>query len=106
MRGLQGGAFKVDAPKFEAMASASLQLGRVYMQLSQQAPPAPAAAAATAATASATVSLRDLAAARMHLRGVLKQCEPVFAGAPLYVELQDMLGQVERMEAAARASVA
>ena len=123
MRGLTTTSFKSDEPKFEAMARASLDLCRTHVDLFK------AAAAAAAATAVAADSLadgekasvaaapakpaasgvRDLAAARMHLRGILKQCEASFSGHALFAEMKTLLDEVVCMEdeavAAAKAAL-
>lgn len=87
----------------------------------QQAPsppaPAPSAAAATAAAAAAAAasstplpaqpgSIRELAAARMHLRGVLKQCEPAFGEHPKWRALSDVCAEVTALEGAAKSAAA
>jgi hypothetical protein len=86
VRALQSSPCKSDVEAFVAMADASAQLCRAYL----------ASAAAGAGGA------RDLAAGRMHLRGLLKQCEDAFEGRPEYKQLQELLEQVVAAEDAAR----
>ncbi|GBF87798.1 hypothetical protein Rsub_00509 [Raphidocelis subcapitata] len=83
VRALQGSSFARDRPAFEAMAGASLRLADAYARLG-----AP----------------RELAAARMHLRGVLRQSEAEFGGAELHAQLAAKLAEVEAAEAAAKAA--
>ena len=78
---------------------ASLDLCRTYAAMSKR-------AAAAEDPAAPTGSARDLAAARMHLRGVIKQCEPCFAGHRLLCEMQALLEEVVCMEEAVSASCA
>jgi hypothetical protein len=94
VRGLAGTAFRSDAARFEEMAGASLALCRAYLAVSQS-------AAAVGRTGPAVT--RELAAARMHLRGVLKQCEASFSEAPAYLEMQELLQQVLDLEEQASA---
>ena len=106
VRGLTTTSFKSDEPKFEAMALASLDLCRTYVALYRQAsgPDSPAAAAAVS-----TGGARDLAAARMHLRGVIKQCETSFSGHKLLQDMKALLEEIVGMEEAllaARANAA
>lgn len=90
VRALQSSPYKSDAEAFVAMADASAQLCRAYL----------ASAAAGAGGA------RDLAAGRMHLRGLLKQCEDAFKGQSEYKQLQELLEQVVAAEDAARQATA
>ena len=107
VRGLTTTSFKSDEPKFEAMALASLDLCRTYVALYRQASgsESPAAAPAVGSTGGA----RDLAAARMHLRGVIKQCETSFGGHRLLRDMKALLEEIVCMEEAylaARANTA
>jgi hypothetical protein len=70
------------------MADASTQLCRAYL--------------ATAAAGQGGV--RELAAGRMHLRGLLKQCEGSFEESEQYKQLQELLLQVVEAEDAAVAA--
>ena len=125
MRGLTTTSFKSDEPKFEAMARASLDLCRTHVDLFKAAAAAAAAVAATDSLADgakpsdesaaaapakpAASGVRDLAAARMHLRGILKQCEASFSGHALFAEMKTLLDEVVCMEdeavAAAKAAL-
>ncbi len=104
VRGLTTTSFKSDETRFRSMALASLHLCRAHVDIfrsslsadsaeQQQAPPR------------ASSSLRDLAAARMHLRGVLKQCEDNFASHALFLEMQALLGEVVALEQQQQAAV-
>lgn len=46
---------------------------------------------------------RDLAAAKLHLRGILKQCEPRFGESALYDEMKVLLEDVEALLAVSKA---
>ena len=105
-------AFKSDETQFESMARASLHLCSTYVALYEAgtALPAESSTAADGGAAGAPAAgsrprvvggVRDLAAARMHLRGVLKQCEARFAEHQLYKDMQGLLDKVVELEAAA-----
>eukprot|EP00878_Enallax_costatus_P015631 GHUV01016375.1.p1 GENE.GHUV01016375.1~~GHUV01016375.1.p1 ORF type:complete len:216 (+),score=96.67 GHUV01016375.1:87-650(+) len=87
-RALQSTAFKSDPELFATMAKASINLCRAYM----------------ASADAGQGGLRDLSSARMHLRGVLKQCEDSFEGSEQYKEMQALLQEVSEAEAAALAA--
>ena len=97
------------------MSRASLDLCRTYLELSAakvaaaatQGANVPAGGAAGGSVTAVSAS-RDLAAARMHLRGVLKQCEGSFSSHEMFAEMQGLLDEVTRREeqAAAAAKVA
>lgn len=82
VRALQSTAFKSDPEKFAAMAAASLQLCSSYAGSGSGGPR----------------SARDLAAARMHLRGILKQCQDNFEEEKLYKDMAVMLERVSQLE--------
>ena len=88
VRALQSSPYKSDPEAFAAMADASAQLCRAYL--------------ATAAAGQGGV--RELAAGRMHLRGLLKQCEAAFEDREEYWQLQALLQQVVAAEDAAVAA--
>uniref|UniRef100_A0A7S3QZ63 TPR-like protein n=1 Tax=Dunaliella tertiolecta TaxID=3047 RepID=A0A7S3QZ63_DUNTE len=70
-------------------------------------PCAAAAAAAAAATTPLVVqpgSIRELAAARMHLRGLLKQCEPVFGEHAKWQALSNACAEISAAEVDAKSS--
>ncbi len=89
-RGLQGTAFKTDPAKFKELASASLALSNAYMALYR----------------SGTGSVRDLAAARMHLTGLLGQARDRYEETDEYGELRRLQQQVSEVEQEARAAAA
>eukprot|EP00887_Chlorella_sp_A99_P004614 scaffold4.g4614.t1 len=93
VRALSGAGWQRDAAAFEEYASALLQLCRAYLK---------AAAAAGAAGGGG----RDLSAARMHLRGLLKQAAERYEGQPLYARLQEQLEEVEAAQAEAEGRAA
>eukprot|EP00798_Chlamydomonas_sp_ICE-L_P011734 gene11734-34462_t len=76
------------------MAKASLVLCRAYVNSLK-------AQAATASEGAPKI-LRDLSAARMHLRGVLKQCETAFGETELHASMASLLVEVEAEEKAAK----
>lgn len=88
VRALQSSPYKSDADAFAAMADASAQLCRAYL----------------VSAAAGTGGVRELAAGRMHLRGLLKQCEAVFEERHEYKQLQELLQQVVEAEDAAVAA--
>jgi hypothetical protein len=90
VRALQGAPFAKERPAFEAMAEASLGMAGAYLRLA----------------ASGQGGARDLAAARMHLRGVIRQAEGAFGEAELFGQLRARLAEVEAAEAAAKAAAA
>ena len=127
VRALSGSAaFKSDEPRFVEVADASLALAQTYLDLHHSSRPIPSAAlqpsidgtsssgtpssagaAASASPAAAGVaqtagqqlsSTRELAAARMHLRGLLKQCEPVFGEHVKWQALSDACAQISAAE--------
>ena len=108
-RGLAGdGAFRTDPSAFAALAEASARYGmscaRAYRDARQGveegegrkettlALPPPLAAAA-----------RDLAACRMHLRSVMKQCEERFEAEKGYKDMAAALDEVVALEEDAKA---
>lgn len=133
MRALSGSAaFKSDEARFIEVADASLALAGAYMQLyrgsspptstagqsngnaestsaaSSQLGPGESAASPTA-TGRRTIqqsSVRELAAARMHLRGLLKQCEPAFGEHAKWTALSDACAEISNAEAEAKALIA
>ncbi|GAX73776.1 hypothetical protein CEUSTIGMA_g1227.t1 [Chlamydomonas eustigma] len=111
VRGLTSTTFKSDEPRFCAIAAASLQLCRAYVDLSKRASAAPMISDLTAVDMSGngssklplkategTGGVRDLAAARMHLRGILKQCEASFEDHPQFKEMKHLLDEIVEME--------
>lgn len=70
------------------MADASAQLCKAYL----------------ASAAADQGGVRELAAGRMHLKGLLKQCEVVFEEAEQFKQLQELLQEVVQAEDAAVAS--
>lgn len=102
VRGLTTTSFKSDGPTFEAMALASLDLCRTYMAMSTRF--LAEGSAATVSLSNNSAAARDLAAARMHLRGVIKQCEPSFAEHAMLIEMKDLLDNVACMEERVTAS--
>lgn len=70
------------------MAEASSQLCRAYL----------------ASAAAGQGGTRELAAARMHLKGLVKQCEVAFEERPEYQQLQGLLAEVTAAEDAAVAA--
>lgn len=70
------------------MAAASLNLCRAYMAIA----------------AAGQGGLRDFSAARLHLRGMLKQCEESFAETEHYQRMQSLLQDVVAAEDAALAA--
>jgi hypothetical protein len=89
VRALQGGQYARERPAFEAMAEASLHMADAYLKLA----------------ASGQGGPRDLAAARMHLRGVVRQAEAEFGGEELFGQLRAKLEEVEAQEAVFKAAV-
>lgn len=85
VRGLQGGQWMSDEPSFTAFASASLDLSRCCVVLAE----GPGGRKG------------ELAAARMHLRSVLKQSEDKYGETEAYLEMTKMLNQVQELEEAA-----
>lgn len=100
VRGLTGTGYKSDEAKFIEMADASAALARAYIQLSTR------SAGDGKGAASSAVAVRELAAARMHLRGVLKQCENSFGEHAAWRQLDSLLAEVTALEAANRNSAA
>ncbi|WIA10643.1 hypothetical protein OEZ85_010823 [Tetradesmus obliquus] len=88
VRALQSSPYKSDPDAFAAMAAATDHLCRAYL--------------ATAAAGQG--GLRELSAARMQLRGLLKQCEDAFGEQQQYLQLQGLLGDVMAAEDAALAA--
>jgi hypothetical protein len=62
------------------------------------------ASASSATPAFTPAAARELAAARMHLRGVIKQCESAFEEHELYKQLQALLDEVAALESAAQSA--
>ena len=114
MRCLTGTAFKSDATKFQDMASASLALCRAYVALYRSTTSVGVctttcgstgtAALLQGSSAATTSGTRELAAARMHLRGVIKQCEGCFEGHVLLEEMGMLLAEVVALEEQSRAA--
>jgi hypothetical protein len=91
VRALQGTPYRSDGDAFVEMADASLRLGRAYLASSAAA----AAAAETVAAGPAGGSgSRELAAARLHLRGVIVACEERFCDTAAHAELRALLSEV------------
>jgi hypothetical protein len=110
-RGLAGdGAFRSDASAFSALAEASarycLSCARAYRDALMAAAEGGAAAGAAAPAAAAPAPVpppvaaagRDLAACRMHLRSVMKQCEERFSGEAGYRSMASALEEVVALE--------
>jgi hypothetical protein len=89
-RGLQGTAFRTDPDKFREYAEASLALCDAYVSLYE----------------SGSGSARDLAAARMHLTGLLSQARDRFDETEEYARLRALQQQVAEAEQRARAAAA
>ena len=106
-RGLQTTKWQSEETAFGTFAEASLALGDAYLaEAAAVAEGAREGAEAEAATAAAKEGVRvvvaggkELAAARMHLRQVVKMSERCFSEAPLFARLQGCLAQVEAAEA-------
>lgn len=112
VRALTGTSYKSDEAKFKEMAAASAALAKAYIKVyashtASNATADPGATAAEGASASqfAGVSkaklqagIKELAAARMHLRGVLKQCEASFQEHEAWQELSQLLKEVTALE--------
>ncbi len=92
VRGLQGTAYKADPEAFEAMADASVRLANAYI--------------AVHTAGGGAGSSRDLAAARMHLRGVLRSTEEAFAQSEASARMRAALEEVMQLEAQATAQKA
>ncbi|KAG1650794.1 hypothetical protein FOA52_008885 [Chlamydomonas sp. UWO 241] len=105
VRGLTSTGFKSDEALFSEMACASLALCGAYVALyrsAQQAAVQPAQQPEGAELRRTPAgSVRDLSAARLHLRGVLKQCEARFDEHPLFLEMKSLLEAVEGLLAEA-----
>ena len=84
IRGLQGTGWQKDAPAFHTYAEASLELCQLHMELVQQ----------------GQGTGQDLASARMHLRTTLKQAAELQSGDGLFEQMQGLLAEVEKIEAA------
>lgn len=97
VRALQSSPYKSDPEAFAAMATASDHLCRAYLATA-------AAAAASSNEAGAGGGLRELSAARMHLRGLLKQCEATFEEDSAFLGLSELLARVTAAENAALAA--
>ncbi|KXZ52937.1 hypothetical protein GPECTOR_8g312 [Gonium pectorale] len=93
VRALAGGAFKSDPARFAEYADASEQLGRAYLACFRLGRPG---------------GVKDLAAGRMHLRGLLRTTAEAFGEHPATARLQALLEEITRLEdeaiAAARAA--
>lgn len=87
VRGLQGGPFSSDRDAWAAMAGASQRLTDACLQLHARSPG----------------STRELAAARMHLRGVLRLAQERFGESEEYQGLSELLERVTALEAEAKA---
>ncbi|GIL61603.1 hypothetical protein Vafri_16033 [Volvox africanus] len=83
VRGLSGAAFKSDPEKFLEYGEASEALCRCYLEGYKQGRPG---------------GLKDLAAARMHLRGVLRATAENFGEHPLTAKLQALLNEIMQLE--------
>lgn len=81
---LQSSSWQQDEAGFEAMAAASIALADVYM-----------ASSAAAAGQGAGREKRELGAARLQLRGVIKQAQERFSGSTSYADLEGRLAKVE-----------
>ena len=103
MRALTGTSFKSDEKRFAEMAEASAALARAYIQLYNTSTSAATATSGAAAAPAGPGAVRELAAARMHLRGVLKQCEGTFGEHAKWAEMDALLREVTALEEAALA---
>ena len=90
VRGLQGAAWSKEQGRFEEMAAASEQLVEAYLELASK--------QLEQGGAGRRGGVQELAAARMHLRGVLKQSEGSFGGTPQHERLQELLQRVQQAE--------
>ncbi|RMZ52505.1 hypothetical protein APUTEX25_003648 [Auxenochlorella protothecoides] len=81
VRALQGAAWQSDTTRFERFARASLALGVAHLRV--------------AAAAAEGGGRRELSAARMHLRGVVRAAEPGFGDHALHAELRGALQDVQ-----------
>lgn len=95
VRGLATIPFKSDVDPFERMARASVDLCRAYLDSARLS----SLVTSGEGPVRGGGGSRDLSAARMHLRGVVKQCEASFEGHVLLNEMKDLLGQVEAQQA-------
>ncbi|KAG2428213.1 hypothetical protein HXX76_011893 [Chlamydomonas incerta] len=108
VRGLAGGAFKSDAAKFAEYAAASEALCAAYLQAYRTAAAAAEEEKAEGGAAAKPVPTKDLAAGRMHLRGLLRATQDTFAENPATARLQALCDEITALEdiaiAAARAA--
>ncbi|KAL6770306.1 hypothetical protein ACKKBG_A34440 [Auxenochlorella protothecoides x Auxenochlorella symbiontica] len=81
VRALQGAAWQSDTTRFERFARASLALGAAHLRV--------------AAAAAEGGGRRELSAARMYLRGVVRAAEPGFGDHALHAELRGALQDVQ-----------
>jgi hypothetical protein len=114
-RGLAGdGRYRADAGAFAALAEASTRYGRSCARAYRDARDLAAAAAAAADGGQAgdaapplppalAAAARDLAACRMHLRSVTKQCEERFGGEKGHADMVAALDEVMELEEDAKA---
>ena len=86
IRGLQGTSWKNDSAAFHTYAKASLQLCQLHLDMAS----------------SSQGNAQSLASARMHLRTTLKQAAESHSGDALYQRMQELLTQVEALEAEQR----
>lgn len=84
MASLQGSSWQHDKVAFEAVAAASVSLAEAYLAASQ--------AAVREGTGR---ERRELGAARLQLRGIIKQAQERFSGTPSYIGLEVCLAKVE-----------
>jgi len=94
VRGLQGAAWKRELDKFEPFAEASRNLCAAQLEGAQVA----LAQGGENDSASKAAAKKELGAARMHLKAVLKQAEESFSSQDLYQQLAQLLVQVQALE--------
>ena len=75
---MQGGPYSTDPEQFEQMAAASVTLCQAYLALCK----------------AGEGGARELSAARLHLRSVLKQCEEHFGETEVYQEMKQLLQEI------------
>jgi hypothetical protein len=105
-RGLAGdGAFRTDAGAFAGLAEASARYGASCARAYRDAAAAVASAAADAPALPPPLAsaARDLAACRMHLRSVMKQCEERFEDQRGFKDMSRALEEVVALEEDAKA---
>ncbi len=88
IRGLQGASWQKDTTSFQVYANASLQLCQLHMEM----------------VGDGQGTAQNLASARMHLRTTLKQAAELQSEDELYCQMQQLLAEVETLEAKQRSA--